>query len=194
MYDKGNNLRIEVTINNPRDFKILKTKEQVEDGKIIQTREWVPMGKSIANLYRYVEISRSITRRYIEALPEIDTDKVPVKDIEAISRTKEVNGRRHTGFSILSKETTTLFRTIASGDFLINGFDNKSIRGRLFVNDNLGAVGKTTRLLARLRAHGLIKNVNAFHYKPTNILVTITHLCKFYMTVLCIYAIAFKNH
>ena len=26
MYDKGNNLRIEVTINNPRDFKILKEK------------------------------------------------------------------------------------------------------------------------------------------------------------------------
>lgn len=24
MYDKGNNLRIEVTINNPRDFKVLK--------------------------------------------------------------------------------------------------------------------------------------------------------------------------
>lgn len=24
MYDKGNNLRIEVTINNPKDFKVLK--------------------------------------------------------------------------------------------------------------------------------------------------------------------------
>lgn len=29
MYDKGNNLQIEVTINNPKDFKIPKTKEKV---------------------------------------------------------------------------------------------------------------------------------------------------------------------
>ena len=40
MYDKGNNLRIEVTINNPKDFKILKTKEKVQEGKIVQTKEW----------------------------------------------------------------------------------------------------------------------------------------------------------
>ena len=31
MYDKGNNLRIEVTINNPRDFKVLKNVEQTSD-------------------------------------------------------------------------------------------------------------------------------------------------------------------
>ena len=24
MYDKGNNIRIEVTINNPKDFKVMK--------------------------------------------------------------------------------------------------------------------------------------------------------------------------
>lgn len=29
MYDKGNNLRIEVTINNPKDFKVLKEKEKL---------------------------------------------------------------------------------------------------------------------------------------------------------------------
>lgn len=32
MYDKGNNLRIEVAINNPKDFKVPKTKEKVQDG------------------------------------------------------------------------------------------------------------------------------------------------------------------
>lgn len=37
MYDKGNNLRIEVTINNPRDFKILKEKEKLINHKDFQT-------------------------------------------------------------------------------------------------------------------------------------------------------------
>jgi len=160
MYDKGNNLRIEVTINNPQDFKILKTKEKVEGGKLVQTKKWLPMGKSIANLYRYVEISRSITKRYIEALPEIDMDKVPNKEIEAISETKEMNGRKHSGFNLLSKETTRLFRAITSGDFLINGFDNKGIRTRIYENsDSPQIINKTTRMLSKLKAHGIIKKV-----------------------------------
>ena len=51
------------------------------------------MGKSIANLYRYVEISKSITKRYIEALPDINTDEVPLKEIENISKRKEVDNK-----------------------------------------------------------------------------------------------------
>ena len=103
MYDKGNNLRIEVTINNPRDFKILKEKEKLIDHKEFQTvKEWVPMGKSIANLYRYIEISKSITQRYIEALPEIDVDNVSIKELENISSKIEVNGRPYCAFNILT--------------------------------------------------------------------------------------------
>jgi len=162
MYDKGNNLRIEVTINNPRDFKILKTSETVVGGKIVETKEWVPMGKSIANLYRYVEISKSITKRYIEALPEIDLTKVPAKEIETVSRAKEINGRKYSGFNLLSKDTTNLFSTIASGDFIINGFDNKTIRKRIYKNnnsDNPKIINKTTRIFSKLKAHGIIKKV-----------------------------------
>ena len=34
MYDKGNNLRIKVTINNPREFKVQKENEYVKkDGE-----------------------------------------------------------------------------------------------------------------------------------------------------------------
>ena len=160
MYDKGNNLRIEVTINNPRDFKVLKTIESMEGGEIVQTKKWVPMGKSIANLYRYVEICKAITKRFIAALPDIDLDKIPVKEIEAASVTKEVNGKKYSGFNMLSSETTSLLRTVASGDFIINGFNNKSVRTRLFEDSNTPKIiRKTGRILSRLRAHGLIKKV-----------------------------------
>ncbi len=125
MYDKGNNLRIEVTINNPRDFKVLKTKQNDETEEIIETKEWVPMGKSISNLYRYVEISKSITKRYIDALPDINTAEVPLK---------ESNNRKYSAFNILSEETLKLFSEIVKGDYLINGFSNKTIRKHLFTN------------------------------------------------------------
>jgi len=160
MYDKGNNLRIEVTINNPKDFKILKTTETVIEGKIVETKKWVPMGKSIANLYRYIEISRAITKRYMEALPEIDFNKTPVNEVQTVSVSKELNGKKYSGLNLLSKETISLFRAIASGDFIINGFDNKSIRARVFENSsNPKMINKTTRIFSRLKAHGIIKKV-----------------------------------
>ncbi len=160
MYDKGNNLRIEVTINNPKDFKVLKTKENDETGEVIETKEWVPMGKSIANLYRYVEISKSITKRYIEALPEINTDEVPISEIEKISSSVEVNNQKYSGFNVLNKDTLKLLSTISSGEYLINGFSNKNIRIKYFeANITKKEINKLTRLFAKLKAHGIIKKV-----------------------------------
>lgn len=160
MYDKGNNLRIEVTINNPKDFKIPKVKEKVQDGKIIQAMEWVPMGKSIANLYRYVEISKAIIKRYLEAVPDISLNKVSDKELMSISAPKKVKGRRYSGFNLLSRETAAVLSVIASGDFILTGFDNKSVRQRLYQDSNSQKViNKTTRLFSKLKAHGLIKKV-----------------------------------
>ena len=162
MYDKGNNLRIEVTINNPRDFKILKEKEKLINHKEIQTvKEWVPMGKSIANLYRYVEISKSIIKRYIDAMPEINLDNISIKDVEKISTSKEINGRRYSAFNVLNKDTLLLFQIISNGDFLINGFNNKNVRNKYFLENSeiKKNINKTTRLLAKLKAHGIIKKV-----------------------------------
>ena len=109
MYDKGNNLRIEVTINNPKDFKVLKTKENDETGEIVETKQWVPMGKSIANLYRYVEISKNIIKRYIEALPDINIDEVPLKEIERISKRAEINNKVYSGINILNEQNLKYF-------------------------------------------------------------------------------------
>lgn len=160
MYDKGNNLRIEVTINNPKDFKVLKRKDNFESGEIIETKEWIPMGKSISNLYRYVEISKSITKKFMEALPKIDNDKVPIKEIESISSKKEVNNKIYTAFNILNKETLLLFKVIASGEFIINGFNNKMVRKKVFSDSEISQnINRMTRALSKLKAHGIIRKV-----------------------------------
>lgn len=161
MYDKGNNLRIEVTINNPKDFKVMKEKEEVlKSGEVVKNKKWIPMGKSISNLYRYIEISKSITKRYIDALPEIDIDAVPLKEIEKISESKIVNERRYAGFNILSKDTLILFQIISKGEFLLSGFSNKNIREKLFKeSENPKNINRTTRLLAKLKIHKIIKKV-----------------------------------
>ena len=110
---------------------MLKEKERIIEHKSIEKEKvWVPIGKSISNLYRYVEISKSITKRYIEALPDINIDEAPISEINKISSSieVEVNDRKYTGFNILEKDTLNLFSIISSGEYLINGFSNKLIR------------------------------------------------------------------
>ncbi len=162
MYDKDKSLRIEVTINNPREFKVLKEKEKIINHQQIETvKEWVPMAKSITNLYRYVEISKAITNRFIESLPNVDTDKVTVKEIEKISERQIVDDRPYSAINVFNKETINLFGIISKGDWIINGFTNKDIRKLFFKEDcdSKQNISRMTRLLAKLKAHKLIKKV-----------------------------------
>lgn len=152
MYDKGNNLRLEVTINNPKEFKILKAENDDESGEVINTK-WIPMGKSTANLYRYVEISKNITKRYIE-------EKVPIDNITDIFKFVIIDERRYAGLNILNEDTLTLFKIIANGKYLINGFTNKIIRKEFYECEITSKeINKITRWLSKLKAHGIIKKV-----------------------------------
>ena len=80
MYDKFSCLRIEMTINDPKEFKIYKDVNH-RDG--ITSKRWVPMGKSISILYRYTEISKAVNRRFLDSL----CNAIPIKSIE-----KEISG------------------------------------------------------------------------------------------------------
>jgi hypothetical protein len=160
MYNKGNNLRIEVTINNPKDFKVLKTEKNEENGEVIETKKWQSMGKSVTNLYRYVEISNSITERYINVLPIIDADEVSIAEVTKISSPVIKDNRKYSGFNVLEKDTLKLFQAISSGEYIINGFSNKLLRNVLFKSDiTKKEINKLTRLLAKLKAHKIVKKV-----------------------------------
>lgn len=160
MYDKGNNLRIEVTINNPRDFKVLKHEEDKQSDEAMPAKKWVPMGKSIVNLYRYAEISKSIIKRYVSALPDLEADKLPVEALASISSRKEVDGRIYSAFNILNSDTLKLFTAVSNGAFLINGFDNKALRRKIYDDsESKQNISRMTRTLAKLKAHKIIKKV-----------------------------------
>lgn len=164
MYDKYSCLRIETTINEPHEFKVWKFKYDEITGESIEgSGHWTPMGKSISNLYRYAEVSKATNNRYINALPNPVDVVTPVKDIENISKSIEVSNRHITGFNILKEDTTTLLEIIASGDFIVNGITNKELRCRFFKKEDFNSSrirNKTTRLLNKLKCHGLIRKVN----------------------------------
>ena len=166
MYDKGFSIRIETTINDPSEFKILKDVEKIIDHKeIVTVKKWLPMGKSIANLYRYSEVCKAVNVRYINALPIPSEKEKAIKKLEAISNKKEVNNRIYTGFNLFNKDDIRLFNILSDASLIINGFNNKILRSRYFKDEedfNSKKIrNKTTRIIDKLRKHGIIKKVGS---------------------------------
>ena len=158
MYDKFSCLRIEMTINDPKEFKILKDVNH-RDGTI--SKRWVPMGKSISNLYRYAEISKAANRRFLDAMCDVIPAQSIEKEINCICGKTVMHKRTYTGYNVWSPETFQLFETISDGKYLIRGFTNQEIRRSIIrINpDSAKERGRMSRTLAKLRAHGLIRKI-----------------------------------
>ena len=158
MYDKFSCLRVEVTINDPREFKVYKDVHH-RDGTT--SKRWVPMGKPIANLYRYAEISKAANRRFLDSMQDIIPTKSIEKEIGKVCSRKTVDGKTVTGFNVWEPDTFLLLETISQGKYLIKGFTNREIRTELFPQKTNGKKqsGKMSRLLCKLRKHRLIKKI-----------------------------------
>jgi len=172
MYDKHSVLRIETTINNSRAFKIYAR------GK------WLPMGKSISNLYRIAEVSAKCNDRYLDSLAHLQGSNGLDKEIESLCHPKvtklsekNTNTRQYGSFNLLRDFTCKLFNTIMNGAYFIKGFTRKEITEALInikafgpseINNMKKLLGKVTRLLCKLRAHGLITRFpRTFKYRVT---------------------------
>ena len=166
MYDKHSVLRVETTINDPHEFKIYK-----DTGKEEKVKKWVPMGKSIANLYRYSQVSQAANKRYLDAIVLAEVRGDSVTEIEKLCTGVTSRNRSYSGFNPLSKETEKIFLGIMDGGNHINGFTNASLRKLVFQDanaDNIKIRNKTTRIIAKLRAHKLISKIpHSFKYKVT---------------------------
>jgi len=168
MYDKYSVLRIEMTINDPKEFK---TRKEVTHKDGTSSMRWMPMGKSISNLYRYAEVSKAANARYLEALKNIIPVKTVEKEIYDICRGRTVNERRYTGFNVWEEDTFKLISELSNAAYIIRGFTNRDIRRALYSKydcDLKATRNRVTRQFARLRAFGLIKKIpHALRYSLT---------------------------
>ncbi len=72
-YDHANVLRIETTINNPREFKVLRSSTDEDDN----SPRWRPMTKGVANFWRYAEVAHAANGRLLEALSRVPPPSTP---------------------------------------------------------------------------------------------------------------------
>ena len=165
MYDKGPNvLRIETTVNNPRDLRVYRASERDPQGE----RKWLPMRKGVADLRRRAEMSHKTNERYLDALATLDTT-TRIEDILApVSRPRTRRGRRVRALRPWTAEDQALL------EYLLSGFRNRDLARRLYPREQGSpeaqrrASAKVSYRLGILRGHGLIAKLpNTPRYRIT---------------------------
>lgn len=165
-YNKGNNLRVETTINRPQDFKVYRTREGQED----EPKQWLPMRQGVADLYRRAQVSQASNRRYLRALAKVDHPTTTLAElVDGVCHPTTWNGRRVRAFQPWSPTDLALLQAINRGEYLLNGFRNRDLRAHLYPTPSDSPhelrrlAAKVTRQLRLLRAHGLIAKVPKTH-------------------------------
>jgi hypothetical protein len=169
MYDKLSVLRVETTINNPSEFKIC---QQAEDGSL----RWKAMAKGVSNLYRYAEVGLQANQRLLEHLAQANLKSKAIPHLDSLCRSHSRDGKRFARFTPLSLADRQLFAAVLSGEFVLNGFRNSDLAEKLFAKPAASdkeakqRCTKVSRLIAKLRGHGLISKVkNARLYRITEL-------------------------
>lgn len=170
MYDKaGRLLRVEMTLNNPDRFKVLRRRPS--DRRL----DWLPLRRGIADMRRRADLGRAAAARYLDALSVVG-DPIPShRLLDSVSQRITRHGRPYRPLRPISPSDAPIFRTILHGEFTLQGFQNRDLRRRLYPDTEAdpeqrrSVAARVTRLLRLLRAHGLIKKVTRTrYYRITN--------------------------
>ena len=165
-YDKqGSVFRVETTIADARDMKSYRAKESDPEGP----KGWYKMKKGVSDLPRRTEISQRSNERCLEALAAVATEQTVGELTAKVCERTEWKGRTVRALNLLGADDLRLLRTVAQGEFVLNGFRNRDVRAALFGSEVTEAAeakrqsAAVTRQLRLLRAHGVIQKVVTTH-------------------------------
>lgn len=166
IYDKqGNDLRVETTINNARDFKAFRRPEGKPDAPLA----WRSLRKGIADLQRRAQLSKASNQRYLDALASIDTSRTIRELTTPLCRPVQWKEQRIRALHPLAADDARLLQVINRGEYVLSGFRNRDLRAALYDSthdhptEKKCRTAKVTRLLRMLRAHGLIQKISGTH-------------------------------
>lgn len=165
VYDKqGSVLRVETTLVHPEHFKVYRPAA----GDPEQRLRWQRLRRGVADLWRRGEVSQAANRRYLEALASV-TGKTPLREeAGTVCRPGTVDGQRYRALNPWAPRDGTLLEAVSRGEFTLQGLRNRDLRVLLYPRkgtpeEERRRSGRVTRLLALLRAHGLIRKVSGTH-------------------------------
>ena len=116
------------------------------------------MGRDEEGIYSLAPLREAVlaaNRRYLEFISAIEDDRVGTDKLNKISQPMEENDRAYRGFNFFDPEDEELLEALSSGEFNISGFQNKDLRSRVKGKNT----GQVSRLMKRLRTHGVAKKI-----------------------------------
>jgi hypothetical protein len=163
MYDKfGFILRIETTVNNVSFFKHQRPVHH-RDGTT--STKMAPMKKALDSLTSLQAILHLTNQTYLAFISAVETPEVGVRKLHKLTETITAKQHTYKGFNLLAEEDSAFFRLLLRGEFLIDGLSNAALRLHLPHKNS----GQISRLLKRLRMHGILKKVgNRYRYFLTS--------------------------
>lgn len=165
LYDKfGRLLRIELTSNGVRGFKVFRPLEGGREDR----KAWHCLRKGVADLHRRAQLSQACNERYLAALAQVETTQSLEEVVQPICRPVRFDGRRARALNPLGGDSE-LLSVLGRGEYAINGFRNRDLQEHLYgapardCTEQKRRSSKVTRQLRLLRAHGLIRKVPKTH-------------------------------
>ena len=156
-------MRVETTIVHPEHFKVYRPVAGPEP-----RLRWQRLRRGVADLWRRAQVSQAANNRYLDALASV-TGKTPLREEAlAVCRPLKAKGRRYRALNPFSPGDGQLLEAISRGEFMIQGLRNRDLRALLYPRkgdsqQERRRSARVTRLLALLRAHGLIRKVSGTH-------------------------------
>lgn len=166
MYDKahqpvGSVLRVEMTMNQEKAFRVYRSKEGEPEGE----KQWRRLRRGLADLHRRGEVSQKVNERYLDALASLDDSARLHEIMGSVEKRKQWQGRPVRALHPFSPDDSALLEIVSRGEFMIRGICNRDVRDRLFPMQaaNPAEAKRRSALVSRklrlLRAHGVLHKI-----------------------------------
>ena len=165
MYDHGNVLRVETTINNPKEFRSYRAAVGDPEG----VADWRVLRRSVADTHRRSVVSESSNGRYLEALSSVAAT-ASLGELAApwCARAADPggSGRKLRALNPLAAGDAALLTAVSDPKWELNGLRNGDLSEAVFgeppidPKDRKRRCSQVSRLLRLLRAHGILRKVS----------------------------------
>jgi hypothetical protein len=164
MYDKGSVLRVEMTINQPKDFTVVRPPTQ--DPAATPKRR--KLRRTIADLHLRAQISHGATQRYLEALGAVHGSEALGAALAHLCRRVRWHKQSFRALNPLAEADAALLAFINDARFVIAGLGNADLRRALYGDgqprrEHRRQAARCSRLIRLLRAHRLLVKVPRAH-------------------------------
>jgi len=160
-YNEHNVLRIEMTMNDPTQFKIYRHSENQDKA---EPKKFMPMRKGIADTAARAEVSKNIINRFTEQMSAMEEKTRLGELLSSVNMPLIRDGKRVRAIDTFGKDLE-LLRAVSDPCFNVSAITNKDLQKILL--ETPWAKGKTGKKLSGrigrhlrlLRQHGLIKKL-----------------------------------